>query len=183
VWDPVLKRQIERHVEGLEAAKRLLVEFHEAKRRHGRLGPEQARFTDVAARYLLAYRLKRDGSPRPKSSLAKERTCLNVYILPAFGNAWIGDLDLPELNSLVRNLTLQDGRPASGSTKSTVASVLRRLFAWAVCASEKSPGVLDQLPQPGSVIIPVQDGGARLPVGGLAGGGGRPGVWSGARRW
>jgi len=31
----------------------------------------------------------------------------------------------------MRHLTLQDGRPASGSTKSTVASVLRRLFAWA----------------------------------------------------
>jgi integrase len=131
VWDPVLKRQIERHVEGLDAAKKLLAEFSEAKRRPGRLAPEQARFADVAARYLLAYRVKRDGSPRPKSSLAKERTCLNVYILPAFGNAWIGDLDLPDLNALVRNLTLQDGRPASGSTKSMVASVLRRVFAWA----------------------------------------------------
>jgi integrase len=89
------------------------------------------RFADVAARYLVAYKVKRDGTPRPKSSLAKERTCLNVYILPALGNAWIGDLDLPELNATVRYLTLQDGTPASGSTKSTVASVLRRLFAWA----------------------------------------------------
>ena len=70
-------------------------------------------------------------APRPKSSLAKERTCLNVYILPAFGNAWIGDLDLPELNATIRHLTLQDGTPASGSTKSTVASVVRRPFAWA----------------------------------------------------
>jgi integrase len=79
----------------------------------------------------MAYRFKRDGTPRPKSSLAKERTCLNVYVLPALGNSWIGDLDLPELNATVRGLTLQDGSPASGSTKSTVASVLRRLFAWA----------------------------------------------------
>jgi integrase len=75
--------------------------------------------------------VKRDGTPRPKSSLAKERTCLNVYILPALGNAWIGDLDLPELNATIRHLALQDGTPASGSTKSTVASVVRRLFAWA----------------------------------------------------
>ena len=44
-----------------------------------------------------------------------------MYILPALGNAWIDDLDLPELNTLVRILTLQDGTPASGSTKSTVA--------------------------------------------------------------
>jgi integrase len=68
---------------------------------------------------------------RPKSSLAKERTCLNVYLIPVLGNAWIGNLDLPELNATVRHLTLHDGTPASGSTKGTVASVLRRLFAWA----------------------------------------------------
>jgi integrase len=131
MWDPVLKRQIERSAEGLAAAKKVLADFNEAKRRPGRLQAEHTRFAEVAARYLLAYRVKLDGTPRPKSSLAKERTCLNVYILPALGNAWIGDLDLPELNAVVRNLTLQDGSPASGSTKSTVASVLRRLFAWA----------------------------------------------------
>jgi len=131
LWDPVLKRQIERTAEGLDAAKKLLADFNEAKRRPGRLQAEHTRFAEVAARYLIAYRVKRDGTPRPKSSLAKERTCLNVYILPALGNAWIGDLDLPELNTTIRNLTLQDGSPASGSTKSTVASVLRRVFAWA----------------------------------------------------
>src|SRR5215469_11903747 len=131
LWDPVLKRQIEKNATGLEAAKKLLEDFNEAKRRPGRLTAEHVRFMDVAARYLVAYRTKRDGTPRPKSSLAKERTCLNVYILPALGNAWIGDLDLPDLNTAIRHLTLQDGTPASGSTKSTVASVLRRLFAWA----------------------------------------------------
>ena len=72
---------------------------------------------DVAARYLVAYKVKRDGTPRPKSSLAKERTCLNVYVIPALGNAWIGDLDLPELNETIRALTLKDGTPASGSTR------------------------------------------------------------------
>ena len=131
LWDPVLKRQIERTAEGLDAAKKLLADFNEAKRRPGRLQAEHTRFAEVAARYLIAYRVKRDGTPRPKSSLAKERTCLNVYILPALGNAWIGDLDLPELNTSIRHLTLQDGSPASGSTKSTVASVVRRVFAWA----------------------------------------------------
>jgi len=101
LWDPVLKRQIERQAEGLDAAKELLEAFNQAKRRPGRLQAEHIRFTDVAARYLVAYRFKRDGTPRPKSSLAKERTCLNVYILPVLGNAWIGDLDLPELNSVI----------------------------------------------------------------------------------
>ncbi len=131
VWDPVLKRQIERSAVGLEAAKRLLEEFSEAKRRPGRLQAERVRLVDVAARYLVAFKTKRDGTPRPKSSLAKERTCLNVYIIPTLGNAWIGDLDLPELNDTIRGLTLQDGSAASGSTKSTVAAVLRGLFAWA----------------------------------------------------
>src|SRR5208282_5078916 len=131
VWDPVLKKQIERTAEGLEAAKQLLDEFSEAKRRPGRLSAERVKFVDVAARYLVAYKTKRDGTARPKSSLAKERSCLNIYVLPVLGNAWIGDLDLPDLNDMIRGLTLQDGSAASGSTKSTVASVVRRLFAWA----------------------------------------------------
>lgn len=131
VWDPVLKKQIERTADGLDAAKELLEEFSEAKRRPGRLTAERVRFADAAARYLVAYRTKRDGTLRPKSSLAKERTCLNVYVLPALGNAWIGDLDLPDLNDTVRNLKLQDGTAASGNTKGTVASVIRRVFAWA----------------------------------------------------
>ena len=87
LWDPVRKRQIERTAEGLDVAKKLTKEFNEAKRRPGRLQAERARFADVTARYLMAYRVKRDGTARPKSSLAKERTCLNVYILPALGNA------------------------------------------------------------------------------------------------
>jgi integrase len=131
VWDPVLKRQVERTAEGLDAAKALLEEFTEAKRRPGRLQAERVCFVDVAARYLVAYKVKRDGTPRPKSSLAKERTFLNVYLIPVLGNAWIGDLDLPELNDAIRGMTLKDGTSASGSTKSTAASVLRRLFAWA----------------------------------------------------
>lgn len=131
VWDSVLKKQIERNVEGLDAAKAMLKEFNQDKRRPGRLQAERLKLVDVAARYLVAYKTKRDGTPRPKSSLAKERSCLNIYIIPELGNAWIGDLDLPELNQTVRELTLKDGTPASGGTKSTVAAVLRRLFAWA----------------------------------------------------
>jgi integrase len=131
MWDPVLKRQIERVTPGLDAAEQLMADFNAAKRRPGRVQTEHIRFADAAARYLVAYRYKRDGTPRPKSSLAKERTCLNVYLLPVLGNAWIGDLDLPDLNAVIRNLTLRNGTPASGGTKSTAAAVLRRLFAWA----------------------------------------------------
>jgi integrase len=131
VWDAVLKKQIERTATGLDAAKELLDQFTQAKRKPGRLQAERVKFVDVAARYLVAYKTKPDGTPRPKSSLAKERSCLNIYLLPVLGNAWIGDLDLPDLNDTVRELTLKDGSPASGGTKSTVAAVLRRLFAWA----------------------------------------------------
>ena len=123
VWDPALKKQVERVRRGPGRGQGAAGQFKEAKRRPGRLQAERVRFVDVAARYLVAYKTKRDGTPRPKSSLAKERTCLNVYIIPALGNAWIGDLDLPDLNETIRGLTLQDGTPASGSTKSTVASV------------------------------------------------------------
>src|SRR5260221_12610490 len=131
MWCPVLKKQIDRVPAGIDAAEELLAEFNVAKRRPGRTQAEHIRFADATARYLVAYRYKRDGTPRPKSSLAKERTCLNVYLLPVLGNAWIGDLDLPDLNAVVRNLTLRDGTPASGGTKSAVAAVVRRMFAWA----------------------------------------------------
>jgi hypothetical protein len=129
-WDSVTKRQIERIVEGLDPARELLDEFNKARRRPGRLVAEKVRVTDVAARHLVAYKTKRDGTPRPKSSLSKERHCLNNYLLPNLG-AWIGDLDLPDLNATIRDLKLQVGTSASSSGKSTVASVLRRLFAWA----------------------------------------------------
>ena len=56
LWDPVLKRRVERTAEGLDAAERLLAEFGEAKRRPGRLQADHARFADVAARYLIAYK-------------------------------------------------------------------------------------------------------------------------------
>lgn len=132
VWDSVLKKQVERTIAGLEAAEELLGEYTETKRtRPGRLHAERIRFVDVAARYVVAYKTKRDGTPRPKSSVAKERSVLNAYLLPTLGQAWIGDLDLPDLNSAIRDLKLQNGQPASGNTKSTSAAVLRRLFAWA----------------------------------------------------
>ena len=71
MWDPVLKQQIERTAEGLDAAKKVLADFNEAKRRPGRLQAEHTRFAELAARYLIAYRAKRDGTPRPKSSLPR----------------------------------------------------------------------------------------------------------------
>jgi integrase len=131
VWDSVVKKQVERNVTGLDAAKALLDEFSQAKARPGRLQAQKLRFAEVAARYVVAYKTKRDGTPRPKSSVAKERNVLNAYLLPHLGNAWIGDLDLPDLNDCIRGLTLQDGTAASPSTKSTSAAVLRRMFVWA----------------------------------------------------
>jgi integrase len=132
VWDPVLKKQVERTVPGLEAAKTMLVQQAKIKRtRPGQLHAQRIQFVDVAARYLVAYKTKHDGSPRPKSSVAKERNVLNAYLLPTLGKAWIGDLDLPDLNDCIRNLKLKNGEPASGNTKGTAAAVLRRLFTWA----------------------------------------------------
>ncbi|HVQ96074.1 MAG TPA: site-specific integrase [Mycobacteriales bacterium] len=132
VWDPVLKGQVERLVAGLDAAKEVLAGRTETKQsRPGRLQADRVKFSAVAARYLAAYKVRRDGTPRPKSSLAKERTMLNTYLLPVLANAWIGDLDLPDLNETIRDLVLQNGAPASPGTKSTVAAVLRRLFTWA----------------------------------------------------
>jgi integrase len=132
VWDPILKNRVERLVAGLEEAEALLKDFTESQRsKPGKIQAERIRFVDVAAKYVVAYKTKRDGKPRPKSSVAKERNVLNAYLLPTLGQAWMGDLDLPELNQCIRNLVLKNGEPASGGTKSTAAAVLRRMFTWA----------------------------------------------------
>lgn len=57
IWDSVLQKQVERNAVGLDAAKHLLKEFNEAKRRPGRLQAEHVRFIEVAERYLVAYRI------------------------------------------------------------------------------------------------------------------------------
>ena len=62
VRDAVLGKQVERVVEGLDAAKAVLAEFKDAKRRPGRIQAERIKFVDVAARYLVAYKTKRDGT-------------------------------------------------------------------------------------------------------------------------
>ena len=53
VWDAVLKKQIERTAEGLDAARQLLEEFNEAKRKPGRLQAERVRFADVVTNNKL----------------------------------------------------------------------------------------------------------------------------------
>src|SRR5262245_26447693 len=64
VWDPTLKKQVERNVAGLDAAKELLGQFSDAKRtRPGQLQAKRIKFVDVAARYLVAYKTRRDGTP------------------------------------------------------------------------------------------------------------------------
>ena len=50
VRDAVLGKQVERVVEGLDAAKAVLAEFKDAKRRPGRIQAERIKFVDVAAR-------------------------------------------------------------------------------------------------------------------------------------
>ena len=129
VRDPLTHRQIERHAAGIDRAKEVVGELLNGKRSKG--SGDQVKFHEVCRQYLLAYKTKRDGTERPLSSVRKEVTYLNCYILPALGDAWIDKIDLPDLYDLVEAATLLDGSPASPGTKSGIASALRRVFAWA----------------------------------------------------
>src|ERR1035438_9978893 len=81
VWDAVLKKQIERTAEGLDAAKQLLEEFNEAKRRPGRLQAERVRFVDVATRYLVA--LQDQARRHPASQVvAGQRAVVPEHLRP-----------------------------------------------------------------------------------------------------
>src|SRR5260221_11173187 len=63
MWDPVLKKQIERVTAGVDAAEELLAEFNVAKRRPGRTQAGHSRFADAPARSLRPSRHTR-ASPR-----------------------------------------------------------------------------------------------------------------------
>lgn len=135
VWDATLNKQVERHAAGLERAKELQGGIQSMLSRSagssGATKVEPVRFRDACVRYLKDYKTKRDGTPRPLSSVQKEITYINSYLLPKLANAWIAELDLPDLYATIENMELKDGsRPAPG-TKTGAASVLRRIFAWA----------------------------------------------------
>jgi hypothetical protein len=142
MWDPILRKQIGRLTAGLDAAEQVLADSNAAK--HGRAA-YKPRTSGSPTRRPATLSLTgtsamgpRGSSPRsPRNRPASTSTCSPL------GNAWIGDLDLPELNAVLRKLTLCDGTPASGGTKSAVAAVLRRMFAWAreQCIILVNPGL------------------------------------------
>lgn len=135
VWDPTLNKQIERHAAGLTKAKEIQDDLQDmVSRSRGRgsgTNVQPVRFRDACVRYLKEYRTKRDGSARPLSSVHKEITYINCYLLPKLANAWIGELDLPDLYETIETMELRDGSMPAPSTKAGAASVLRRIFAWA----------------------------------------------------
>ena len=128
VWDPIVKKQVVRVVAGLDAAKELLEEYAETKnRRPGQLRPQRVGSSTCQHGTSWPTRSSEILS-RPRSSVARNATCSRLPA-PVLGSAWI-DLDL-RIQSSHQRLTLQDGRQASGGTKSTAAAVLRRVFVWA----------------------------------------------------
>lgn len=77
----------------------------------------------------MAYKTKRDGASRPKSSLTKERSCLSIYILRFSATRGSATSIFPTSTRPCATSPCKNGSPASGGAKSTVAAVLRRLFA------------------------------------------------------
>lgn len=130
IRNPLTHQQIERHAAGIDRAKEIVAEIQESWRPK-KSSKERVKFHEVCQRYIKAYKTKRDGTERPLSSVRKEITYLNCYILPVLGDAWIDEIDLPDLYDTVEAAVLLDGSSASPATKGGAASVLRRVFAWA----------------------------------------------------
>lgn len=153
VWDPHLKKQIGRRIVGLPLAKQVEAdlkaevavplelrtpteEIRAALVRGSRVDKVDSdglmTFTMWSEIYLERFASKPDGSPRPRSSVAKDRAILNAYLLPTLGPRSLLSIRLPELEDLVSGLTRQDGTPLAGSSKQTVVGVLKRVFKMAV---------------------------------------------------
>jgi integrase len=129
VRDPLTHNQIERHAAGLDRAKDIVKELTDGKR--PKAERDKLKFREVCLRYLEVYKTKRDGTERPLSSVRKEVTYLNCYILPTLGDVPIDQIDLPDMYDVIEAMTLLDGSPAAPATKGGAASVVRRVFAWA----------------------------------------------------
>lgn len=133
VWNPKLRVQIEEEVAGFAAAVARQDEL-ERKIAAGRavaIDPERLTMDEVFASYITWYKTKPDGTARPLTSVSNDYDRYTIYVRPTLGNAYIADLDLPDLHDLLEGLTKKNGEPVAASTRSDVAGTLKRLFRYA----------------------------------------------------
>jgi integrase len=133
VWNPTLRVQIEEEVAGFAAAVTRQDELEKQIATGRAIAADIERLTmdEVFAHYIKWYKTKPDGSARPLTSVSNDYDRYTIYVRPTLGNAYIRDLDLPDLHDLLEGLTKKDGEPVAASTRSDVAGTLKRMFRYA----------------------------------------------------
>lgn len=133
VWNPKLRVQIEEKVAGFAAAvtRQDELERQIAAGRAVAADPERLTLDEVFARYIKWYKTKPDGTARPLTSVSNDYDRYTIYVRPTLGNAYVADLDLPDLHDLLEGLTKKNGEPVAASTRSDVAGTLKRMWRYA----------------------------------------------------
>ena len=157
VYDGALGKQVERLAVGLTEARRLrevlranvaaakpgngpahAASLAEPGQRHAGASVQALTVNQWAPLFLRYYAVTRDGSPRPATSMESASQRLERYILPFIGDRTMESLTLAELEDMIANLRKVNGDPLAQSSKESVSSTLKTVWALA-----KRRGVID----------------------------------------
>lgn len=122
---------MEEEVAGYEAAILRQVELR-AMARPPRAAPgRRLTFEDALVPYLTWYKVRDNGTMRPRSSVAGRAQALATYCKPHFGKWYLDEIDTPDLYAFLRNFKLVNKNIPAAGTKTTVQAALRGFFYWA----------------------------------------------------
>lgn len=133
VHDRRTKKPVERLVAGLEEARRVRAQLRASLS----APPEQASaatgmtLNDWAPRFLRYYATRKDGLPRPATSMESATQRLELYILPELGHREMASITLAELEDVVAGLKKKDGSPLAQSSKESVLNTIKTVWGTA----------------------------------------------------
>ncbi len=142
VWDHKAHKRVERWVYGdeAEAVVALTLLQKEIDDKVSATTKPPSTVGELANAYLGWYQYREPptvknprGKKRPFPTFEKENNIVALYVLPALGPATkIRAVSHTTCVTSITDLELKDGSPASGSTKETAASTMKKMFKYAV---------------------------------------------------
>lgn len=127
-------KQKEREVAGLGQAEALLAKYkvHKVSKTTKPFVPVRLTFEEMVKPFLIDYKTKLTGEPRPYSTWHRAYAIFYCYLLPTLGPVRIGELSTLDLVAFIRGLTKQNGEPLAPGTKQTIASTIKAFYKWAM---------------------------------------------------
>jgi integrase len=125
--DPKTNKRVWSACESFEHAKSRLADVTVAKTKGSTLTSPTATLNDI----LPGWRALRETKAKPRSRETEERN-LRLYILPRWGDTRLRDIDAVDVETWVRGLKRQDGKPMNDGTRALVLAHLSSLLTHAM---------------------------------------------------